>query len=626
MTPLLLRLRQNLEELREQPWHEYTVPGRWVGSTQPVRFANAPSYFLHQLDAVELVANRRPRAVWSATDITYNGLVRHITAYDHGKGAAEDGWRVTGSFLKLLSLLPYLRALGVSTLCLLPITEIGEVGRKGNVGSPYAVRHPFRIDPSLAETHVAMSVDDQCRCLIETCHLLGMKVIVEVVLRTAAIDSDMVLHHPEWFYWIDQARLEATGAPFSAPSFNDSELISIKERVTVKNFKNLPEPHEDYQALFDSPPHKIEHDEHGWKGIKAKGLVVRIPGAFADWPPDDPQPAWSDVTYLRLHDHSHYRYMAYNTVRMFERSLDVPQYRNHALWNTIAGIIPHSIRTLNIDGALIDMGHALPADLRQRVIHEARQQNQQLMLWEETFELTAASKVQGYDGVVGYMPFEAHAPERLRAFVRRVAQHNIPVSWYAAAETHNTPRAASRVGGRDFSAAVWTVLRTLPTGIPFVCAGFELGETTPINTGLGFTDSERENYPDEKLPLFSDVRLDWDTSNTVDVEMRAFEHRLRTSSWYAIASNDDVVVPIEVTDSNLVAFIRYTRASRRGIVVVANIGAEEINVGVNVPKNVHIALIEPNDTVKLHADNHVEIRLKPWSSKMCFCVMNRMPS
>ena len=620
MTPLLNRLRIQLEELQKQLWHEYAVPGRWVGANHPVRFASAPAYFLHQLEAIEHLTQRKPRAEWKASDLTYNALVRHVTAYDHGKGSAEDGWRVKGSFVKLLALLPYLRGLGVSTLCLLPITEVGEVGRKGTLGSPYAVRHPFRIDPSLGEPCIGMSVDDQCRMLIEACHMLKMKVVLEVVLRTAAIDSDMVLHHPEWFYWVDEARLRESGRPFSAPSFCEHELEAIKERVEAKNFKNLPEPSAEYRELFDSPPGRIEQDEHGWKGVKNHGRVARIPGAFADWPPDDPQPAWSDVTYLRLHDHSHYRYMAYNTVRMYERTLDVPQYRNHALWNTIASIIPHSIRTLNIDGALIDMGHALPADLRQRVIQEARQQKPGLLLWEETFELNTSSRVQGYDGVVGYAPFDAHDPVALRTFIRRIAKGNVPVRWYAAAETHNTPRAASRTGGVEFATAVWTLLRTLPTGMPFVCSGFELGETTPINTGLGFTAGDLARYSDAELPLFSDVRLNWDADHRVDDAIRKLELRIRTSSWYAIATDEDEVIPIEPDVDGVVGFVRYTPTARRGIIVVANISDTPVNVIVDIANVVSIAAVEPNDVIRLLPSTSIEIALDAWSSHLCFCI------
>lgn len=620
MTPLLRRLRSELEELQKQLWHEYYVPGRWVGANDRVRFASAPAYFLYQLNAVERLMQRNARAPWSASSITYNAFVRHVTSYDHGKGPADDGWRVTGSFLKLLALLPYLRSMGVATLCLLPITEIGEVGHKGTLGSPYAVRHPFRLDPNLAEPCLGMSVDDQCRMLIEACHMLGMKVVLEVVLRTAAVDSDMVLHHPEWFYWVDEARVRATGRPFSAPSFTDDELVTIKQHVTVNNFKKLPEPSVEYRALFEGPPKRIEHDELGWKGVQAHGHISRIPGAFADWPPDDPQPAWSDVTYMRLHDHSHYRYMAYNTVRMFERTLDVPQYRNHALWNTIASIIPHSIRTLNIDGALIDMGHALPPDLRQRVVQEARQQKPGLLLWEETFDITAASRAKGYDAVVGYVPFDAHDPKQMCHFIERVAQGDMPLRWYAAAETHNTPRAASRDGGAAYASAVWTLLRTLPTGVPFICSGFELGETTPINTGLGFSEEELAAYPDTKLPLFSDVPLPWDNKVQIDSDIRALEQRLLASSWYALAKDDDEIVPLNCDADDIVGFVRYTPSARRGIVVVANLSAAPVELTITLSNDATLMLVEPNDAIRLLSGNRLSITLEAWSAQLSFCV------
>ena len=59
-------------------------------------------------------------------------------------------------------------------------------------------------------------------------------------------------------------------------------------------------------------------DDGRWVGVLDDGTRVRIPGAFADWPPDDNQPPWTDVTYLRMYDHPDFNYMAYNTIRMYD--------------------------------------------------------------------------------------------------------------------------------------------------------------------------------------------------------------------------------------------------------------------------------------------------------------------
>jgi hypothetical protein len=49
-------------------------------------------------------------------------------------------------------------------------------------------------------------------------------------------------------------------------------------------------------------------------------------------------------------------------------------------------------------------------------------------------------------------------------------------------------------------------------GLPFILSGFELGETQPMNTGMGFTKEEAEKYPMDKLPLFSAWSFNWTRS------------------------------------------------------------------------------------------------------------------
>ena len=258
-----------------------------------------------------------------------------------------------------------------------------------------------------------MSVEDQARTFVECCHAVGIKVVLETVLRTASLDSELVPLNPQWFYWVDEAKSGRAGwTSFARRRSQRTDLTLMNEKVEQRDFKGLPEPPAEYQELFTSPPLKIETDQLGWKGIGAKNRILRIPGAFADWPADDPQPAWTDVTYLRLHDHPAYQYMAYNTLRMFERELDDDRYRMYPLWNTIAAVIPYYVRSLNIDGAMIDMGHALPRTLQRSVLTEARKARPDMILFEENFHLEKDSADAGYDAAVGYLPFDAHRPDR----------------------------------------------------------------------------------------------------------------------------------------------------------------------------------------------------------------------
>jgi hypothetical protein len=75
-------------------------------------------------------------------------------AFDHdGDGVLSSAPglpRETGTFLKTIALLPYVRSLGCNVLHLLPIASIGQDGRKGALGSPYAMRDPYDLDETLS--------------------------------------------------------------------------------------------------------------------------------------------------------------------------------------------------------------------------------------------------------------------------------------------------------------------------------------------------------------------------------------------------------------------------------------------------------------------------------------------
>ena len=90
------------------------------------------------------------------------------------------------------------------------------------------------------------------------------------------------------------------------------------------------------------------------------GTPCRIASAFSDWPPDDRQPAWSDVTYLKMHTHEAFNYIAYNTIRMYDSALERSSHLQHQPLERDCRYHPELSGEYQIDGAMIDMGHALP--------------------------------------------------------------------------------------------------------------------------------------------------------------------------------------------------------------------------------------------------------------------------
>ena len=83
--------------------------------------------------------------------------------------------------------LDVLQHLGVNVLWLMPLHPVGQVGKKGTYGSPYAVRDYYAIDP-------AYGTKDDLRRLVEQAHQRQMKVILDIVANHTSLDSVMMAH------------------------------------------------------------------------------------------------------------------------------------------------------------------------------------------------------------------------------------------------------------------------------------------------------------------------------------------------------------------------------------------------------------------------------------------------
>jgi glycosidase len=452
---------EQLEARRAKTDAPYFVPGLWIDGLSTAAVQVNPFAFFHR--RLSEIASAPPQPLvqgsgggeWSQRAVVYNLFPRVTTAFDHNNdgrialGPNPDGWRETGTLLKCIALLPYIQGMGFNTVHLLPITSIGQDGKKGTLGSPYAIREPYRLDTNLDEPAAGLTADQLFSGFVEAAHWLGMRVVMEFVLRTAAKDSDWISEHPDWFYWIRAdvpdraARPRRTGLlrAFGSPIFPPQTLDLIKHKVNAGDFANLPPPPEDYRALYTDPPHpeQVQLEDGRYIGTLDDGTRVRVPGAFTDWPPDDNQPPWSDVTYLRMYTHAGFNYMAYNTLRMYDTSYARPELRNDPLWEALVGVIPHYQRAFGIDGVLIDMGHALPLSLKRRIISSARQINPDFAFWDENFSISHTSCEEGYNAVVGYWLLGVHQAENVR-HRQPHGHHGFPIAFFTAPENHNTPR------------------------------------------------------------------------------------------------------------------------------------------------------------------------------------------
>ncbi|MBI4534911.1 MAG: alpha-glucosidase C-terminal domain-containing protein [Ignavibacteriae bacterium] len=621
-------IRKRQKETRKRKF-SYYVPSLWISKTPPKKIKVEP--FSFYLKAIRRIKRSKPPreakptgGEWSKEAVIYNMFVRTTTAFDHDANGKLDlpvnsqGFRETGTFLKSIVLLPYIKRLGANTVHLLPVTAIGHDGNKGSLGSPYAIRNPYELDENLGEPCVGLDVKTEFKAFVEAAHRLGLRVVVEFVFRTAAKDSDWVKDHPEWMYWIkDNVPLRAPGEfdemKYGSPIFNREELDRIHHQVRDHQFDNLLAPHETYRRFFTQPPPSdfVAKENGRYIGVLPDGTRAKIPGAFADWPPDDNQPPWGDVTYLRMYDHSDFNYIAYNTIRMYDDRLARAENINRPLWRRIIGIIPFYQREFLIDGVMIDMGHALPRELKSEMVKTARDIDPDFAFWDENFSITQRSREEGYNAVFGFFWIDQHHPGRMKAFCRRTSTDGFPIPFFATPENHNTPRAASRPGGLSY--AMWTiVINSFLPGIPFIHSGFEIAESYPINTGLDFTNEQLKRFPSEKLPLFSEYAYDWmNKEQFVKSVSKVLSIRNRFRS-IVTDPRPQSFMTLNASNDHILAFARISEALKKRVAVVGNMNyAERENSSVAITTaRKHVVDLLTGKKIGVR-DRHVDVTLPP---------------
>ena len=115
---------------------------------------------------------------WSRDAVLYQINTRQFTAEGTFRAAEKE--------------LPRLKALGVDILWLMPIHPIGEKNRKGTLGSPYAVKDYYDVNPEFG-------TKEDFRHFVEAAHALGFKVILDWVANHTAWDHPLAQQHPDWY-------------------------------------------------------------------------------------------------------------------------------------------------------------------------------------------------------------------------------------------------------------------------------------------------------------------------------------------------------------------------------------------------------------------------------------------
>lgn len=501
---------------------------------------------------------------WIKEAVVYSMMVRTSSAWDHDRsGDLEDhnlyGLKETGTFVKTLALLPLLKKMGVNTVYMLPISKFSLKDKKGELGSPYGVCNFFQLDPSLKDTMTGteMSVEEEFQAFVEACHILDMKVMIDIIPRTNSVESELILDHPEWFYWVYTDTFHEYFPPHvpglgstlvPKPEFLPHVYKSEHVWNHIHKFSHAP------SIVNPEKWAKVVEEYKTTEGASILDLVQRefgltVAPAFSDHI-NDPQPPWTDVTFFRMYmDHpvESQKYLGgadvapYILFDTIKSNMYKGNVINEGLWNTLSNVIPYYQEQYGIDGARIDMGHALPSELVDRIINNARTVDPDFCFIAEELQDENAwiSRQIGYNMIIGYGFYQEPRVFEHRTHNFMYESRHLACPVFAGGETHDTPRLAAREGGRTLSKMLTVMNMFMPNGVPFINSGQEVYETQPMNTGLDCRANEQYmlHHDDRyfgKLALFDKYAIHylnhmrWDIADTLDIVSKIRNNHLST--------------------------------------------------------------------------------------------------
>lgn len=152
-------------------------------------------------EGLEVLVSTVSHPEWSKNANMYEVNVRQFTP--------------EGTFNAFAEHLPRLKEMGVDILWFMPITPIGEVERKGTLGSYYSVKDYTAVNPEFGTKEDFVN-------LVNKIHDMGMYVIVDWVANHTAWDHHWTQSNPE-FYYTDE------NGDFTPPHDTDwSDVIQLE--------------------------------------------------------------------------------------------------------------------------------------------------------------------------------------------------------------------------------------------------------------------------------------------------------------------------------------------------------------------------------------------------------------
>jgi glycosidase len=130
-----------------------------------------------------------------------------------------------GTFKSFAKHLPRLQKMGVQTIWFMPIQPISKFGRKGSLGSYYAVASYTDINPEFGTLADFNEVVNQA-------HALGIKVLIDYVPNHSGADHPWLTTHPDFY------ETDSTGKPTYTADWSDTRELNFNNLVMQDSMIN----------------------------------------------------------------------------------------------------------------------------------------------------------------------------------------------------------------------------------------------------------------------------------------------------------------------------------------------------------------------------------------------------
>lgn len=144
----------------------------------------------------------------------------------------ERAYSQKGDFNSITNDLDRIKNLGVDVVWLMPVHPIGQVKKKGTIGSPYAVRDYYGVNPDYG-------TPADLKRLVAEAHKRGLKVIIDVVVNHTAWDNELITEHPEFYKKNDKGEIvppvpdwaDVAGLDYSKPELRKYIIDNLKSWI-----------------------------------------------------------------------------------------------------------------------------------------------------------------------------------------------------------------------------------------------------------------------------------------------------------------------------------------------------------------------------------------------------------